>query len=92
MMVAPLMFYLLAFLGRVAAYLLGGRPGGYGARVALFWAWLAAAPLALFYGLLSGLNGAAAPATQGIGGLWLLILLLFWISGLVEASKGETRS
>jgi hypothetical protein len=89
MMVAPLMFYLLAFLGRAGAYVLGGRPGGYGARVALFWSWLAAAPLLLFYGLLAGLNEAAAPATRVIGGLWLLVLLTFWISGLVEASKGK---
>lgn len=106
MMVAPLLFYLLAFLGRGAAYVVawlaaylfswqsndrrfGAGPDGYGARVALFWAWLAATPLALFYGLLVGLNGASAPATQMVGGLWLLVLLSFWISGLVEASKGK---
>ena len=89
MMVAPLMFYLMAFLGRAGAYVVGGRPGGYGSRVALFWSWLAASPLGLFYGLLVGLNGATAPATQMIGGLWLLVLLTFWISGLVEASKGK---
>lgn len=87
MMLAPLLFYGLALAGRGIAYLLGGRPSGYGARVALFWAWLAATPVALFYGLLVGLNGSDAPATQLIGGVWFLVLLVFWGLGLAEASK-----
>jgi len=41
MMLAPLLFYALAFVGRGIAYLLRGRPSGYGSRVALFWLGLA---------------------------------------------------
>lgn len=92
MMLAPLLFYALAFVGRGIAYLLRGRPSGYGSRVALFWAWLAVTPVALFYGLLVGLNGPDAPATQAIGGIWLLVWLLFWVFGLIEASKGADHA
>lgn len=90
MMLAPLIFYVLAVLGQGVARVLGGAPGSYGARVALFWAWLAASPLALFYGLLVGFNGAEAPATALVGALWLVALLVFWGFGLVEASKRGT--
>lgn len=89
MTMAPLIFYVLAALAQGIARLLGGRPTGYGARVALFWAWLASTPVALFYGLLVGLNGEDVPGTQLVGGLWLFVWLWFWIMGLIEASRRE---
>ena len=89
MMIAPLMFYGLAAVGRGVARLAGGRPSGYGARLALFWSWLAATPLILFYGLLAGMNGAAAAGTQAIGLLWVVVFAVFWVQGLREASKNH---
>lgn len=86
-MVAPLLFYGLAGLGQVIARVLGRNPGGFGGRLALFWAWLAASPLALLYGLLAGFNGAGEIGTQVVGALWLAVLLWFWIMGLIEAGK-----
>ena len=89
MMIAPLMFYGLAAVGRGVARLAGGRPSGYGARLALFWSWLAATPLILFYGLLVGMNGAAAAGTQAIGLLWVVVFAVFWVQGLREASENH---
>ena len=89
MMIAPLMFYGLAAVGRGVARLAGGRPSGYGARLALFWSWLAATPLILFYGLLAGMNGAAAAGTQAIGLLWVVVFAVFWVQGLREASENH---
>ena len=89
MMIAPLMFYGLAAVGRGIAHVAGGRPSGYGARLALFWAWLAATPLILFYGLLVGMNGAAAAGTQAIGLVWVAVFAVFWVQGLREASENH---
>ncbi|WP_377505174.1 hypothetical protein [Octadecabacter sp. R77987] len=86
MMIAPLLFYGLAALGQGIARLLGGRPTGFGARLALFWAWLAATPVILLYGLLVGLNGAAEKGTQLVGLIWVVVFVLFWVQGLREAS------
>jgi len=86
-MVAPLLFYGIAFILFLITKML--RPGitAFGARLAVFWGWLAAAPLALFYGLLAGFNGVEHPGTAAIGALWSVVLLWFWISGLIETSK-----
>ena len=89
MMIAPLMFYGLAALGQGIARLFGGRPTGYGARLALFWAWLAATPVILLYGLLVGLNGAAEMGTQAVGLLWVVAFVVFWVQGLREAGRSH---
>ncbi len=89
MMIAPLMFYGLAAVGRGVARLAGGRTSGFGARLALFWSWLAATPLILFYGLLVGMNGAAAAGTQAIGLLWVVVFAVFWVQSLREASENH---
>ena len=87
LMVLPLMFYLFAGIAWGITRLV--RPGAtaYGARLAVFWGWLASMPLALFFGLLVGLNGADEAGTQLIGIVWIGVLLWFWISGLAETSK-----
>ena len=87
LMIAPLLFYLLAAILFLITKII--RPGAtsYGARLAVFWGWLAATPVALFYGLLVGFNGLDHPGTILIGALWLGVLLWFWISGLAETSK-----
>jgi small-conductance mechanosensitive channel len=82
--IAPLMFYLLAFISQLIARLIGGRVTGYGARIALFWAFLAAAPVLLLHGLVAGFIGPGAGMTI-IGAIWCGVFLWFWLSGLREA-------
>lgn len=87
MMIAPLMFYLLAAVFYLITKGIRPKITGYGARVATFWGWLASTPVALFYGLLVGFNGLQHPGTTVVGVVWLSVLFWFWISGLAETSK-----
>lgn len=89
MMIAPLMFYAVAFVFFLITKVARSGATAYGARLAIFWGWLAAAPLALFYGLLVGFNGLEHPGTSVIGALWLVVLVWFWLMGLLEMSKEE---
>ena len=88
LMAVPLMFYVIAFIAFVVTKALRRGATAYGARLAIFWGWLAATPVALFYGLLAGFNGTEPIGTQVIGALWLAVLLWFWIAGLIETSRG----
>ncbi|WP_044043986.1 hypothetical protein [Octadecabacter antarcticus] len=85
--IAPLLFYAIAFILYGVTRLLRPAATVYGARLAVFWGWLAATPLALFYGLLVGFNGLDHPGTALVGALWLAALIWFWINGLIETSK-----
>ena len=87
MMIAPLMFYGLAFVAFLVVRVVRPAASVYGARLAMFWGWLAAAPISLFYGLLVGFNGLEHPGTSLVGGIWLAVLGWFWVSGLIETSK-----
>jgi hypothetical protein len=84
MMIMPLGLYLLAGLSVVVMRLFNRRVGGHDARLALFWAVLAAAPAALLMGLANGLTGPGA-GTTAAGVIWLGALALFWVQGLREA-------
>jgi hypothetical protein len=84
--VAPLLLYGLAALSHLVARLVGGQGSFYGARLALFWAFLAAAPLLLLQGLVEGLVGPG-PGLQIVGVLWLVAFGWFWIASLREAEK-----
>lgn len=91
LMVMPLLFYGLAFAGRVVARAVGLRLADWQARTALFWAWLAASPAALLYGLLAGLNGTGEAGTQAVGAIWLLAFGVIWVQGVREsAARGAT--
>ncbi|MBE0453899.1 YIP1 family protein [Roseovarius autotrophicus] len=81
--IAPLMFYLLAFLSQLVARVIGGRVTGFGARLALFWAFLATSPLLLLHGLVAGFIGPGVGLTI-VGAIWCGVFLWFWISGLCE--------
>ncbi|WP_372893595.1 YIP1 family protein [Rhodosalinus sp.] len=85
--VAPLLFYGLAALSHLVARALGGQGGFFGARLALFWSFLAAAPLLLLHGLVEGFVGPG-PGLQIVGVLWLVAFGWFWIASLREAEKG----
>ncbi|SLN17165.1 hypothetical protein [Pseudooctadecabacter jejudonensis] len=88
MMIAPLLFYAIALVFYIVTRIVRPHATAYGARLAIFWGWLAASPLALFYGLLVGFNGLDHPGTTLVGALWFVALIWFWVSGLIETSKG----
>ncbi len=81
LIVWPLVFYAVAWLSFLLLRLVRVKLTSFGARLALFWAFLAATPLGLLYGLQSGLNGPG-PATDVVGVLWIGLFALFWVQGL----------
>ncbi|MBR9892803.1 YIP1 family protein [bacterium] len=86
LVLAPLLFYLVAFLSHLVAKLFGSKGSAYGARLALFWALLAATPLVLLNGLVAGLMGPGLQLTL-VGLVWFAVFLWFWLSGLAAAQK-----
>lgn len=80
-------FYLLAALSHLVLRAFGGQGGWYGARLALFWALLAVAPLVLLQGLVSALIGPGAALTA-TGVMVFAIFLWFWGAGLKAAEFG----
>lgn len=89
MMLAPLVLYGLAAAGRLGARVFRLRTTGYGARFALFWALLCAAPAVLLYGLTLGLVGPG-PAAQVVGAVWIAAFVIFWTIGLrVAGQRGQ---
>lgn len=83
-MVLPLMLYGLAALSHMVARVLGGQGSWFSARLALFWALLAASPLALLYGLVRGFIGPGQEASL-TGLVWLVAFLAMWLLSLREA-------
>ncbi|WP_095589599.1 YIP1 family protein [Actibacterium ureilyticum] len=89
---APLFFYALAAVSHLIARALGGRGSWFGARLALFWALLAASPVWLFQGLVAGFIGPGV-VLSAVSGLLAVLLLYIWLSGLREAEGfGRTAS
>ncbi|SFP60809.1 YIP1 family protein [Tranquillimonas alkanivorans] len=86
--IAPLLFYGMAGLSHAVARLFGGRGSYYGARMALFWALLAASPLWLLNGLVAGLVGPG-PALSAVGLVALAAFLGIWLVGLRAVEKGQ---
>jgi len=86
--IAPLALYLLAGLTHLLGRAMGGQGDGYGARLALFWALLAASPLVLLHGLVAGFIGAG-PGLQVVGAVWLLAFLWFWMAGLRQVQRRD---
>ena len=84
--IAPLFFYTLALLVHWGLVAFRRPSTGYMSRVALFWALLAAAPMWLLSGLLTGFIGET-PATSMVAVLALGSFLVFWGSGIVEIAK-----
>lgn len=82
----PLVLYGLAALSHLAARVLGGRGSYFGARLALFWAVLAAAPLWLAAAAVETV--APGPAGRLAGALALAALAWIWLGGLYEAERG----
>ena len=85
--IVPLIMYVVAFVTRIIARALGGRGTGYSARLALFWSMLAAAPIGLVIGLISGFGGPGFGATiSGFAGCSAFCLI--WCFSMIEAEVG----
>lgn len=87
--IAPLLLYLLAQGSHLMARIFGGCGTAGRARVALFWALLAASPLILLHGLVAGFIGPGAQQTL-VGLAWCAVFLWFWGSGLWLAERSGT--
>ena len=86
--ILPLVFYTVALLSHGLIRLFGGRSTGFGARLALFWALLAASPVMLLWGLVAGFIGEGLELNL-TGVLWFATFLWFWMAGLRQAGWGE---
>ena len=86
LMVLPLAFYGLAALVHGASRAAGGRGQGWSARLALFWSWLAAAPLALVSGVSWAVTGPSM-ATNVLAVLWLAAFAALAWRAQREASR-----
>lgn len=83
-----ILFYALAFISGKVLWLIGHKIADADARLALFWAFLAAVPWLLFIALLR--VAEAGEQAENIGGvLWIGFWVLFWVIGLIEARKAE---
>ena len=86
LVIAPLLFYAVAFGVYGVSRLMGGRGTPFGARLAMFWSWLAATPAALLSGLTAALAGRSAADLTGI--LWIAVFAAFWWLSQREAARG----
>lgn len=86
--IAPLLFYVLAWIVHLMLRIVTGQKASYGTRLTLFWALLAAAPLFLLQGLVAGLIGSE-PQLSIVGALAWLAVLWFWFSGLRVLGRKE---
>lgn len=84
----PLILYGIAAASQMVMRALGRPPGWAGARVALFWALLAASPAILAQGLAAGL--APGPAATAAG--WAVLAAFLWIWGAGLAAAGAIAS
>lgn len=86
--VAPVLLYLLAWVVHLASLPLRRPVSGFGSRMALFWALVAASPLWLLNGLVAGMIGPG-PALTLVGAVGIGVFLWFWAAGLRAARAVE---
>ena len=84
--IAPLLFYALAGVLTLLLFIGGLRDIGLPLRLSLFWSFLAAAPLMLIYGLVSGFLGQSV-LTNLIGLLWLGVFSWFLVCAFRALSR-----
>lgn len=78
--------YGLAALSHLVARACGGQGSWYGARLALFWGLVAAAPFVLLAGIVAGLIGPG-PQLTATGAVTFAAFLFQWIMALTEAER-----
>ncbi|MBB06205.1 YIP1 family protein [Pseudooceanicola sp.] len=86
--ILPLLFYGLAALSHLIGRVLGGQGDHHSARMALFWALLAASPAFLLHGLTQGFVGPG-PQAAVTGALALAVFAWFWLAGLIAVERGR---
>lgn len=86
--IAPLAFYVLAYVAHLVARVMGGQGTPYAARLALFWAFLASSPLILLNGLVAGFIGPGLQLTL-VGAVWVAVFAWFWVAGMWRVAKGQ---
>lgn len=91
LLLAPLFFYVLAWITHLAIKLSGSRANGYETRMSLFWALFAAAPLWLLTGLVAGFIGQSAALTI-TGTAAVIAFFAFWVMGLAEVARRPNES
>lgn len=84
--IAPLALYFIGAVTHIVAHLMGGRGTWYSARLALFWALLAASPLWLLNGLVAGFVGPG-PELKLTGFVGLAAFVTIWLLCLFEAER-----
>jgi hypothetical protein len=87
LMFLPLVFYFLAWVTHLVSAATGGRGTSATARLAMFWSWLAAAPLVLLTGVAFAFTGASV-LTNLLGILWIAVFAAFWWLCQREAARG----
>ena len=87
--IAPLGFYLVASLSHFLLGVLGRPCAGHDARLALFWALLAASPLALLRGLIAGFVGPGAGLIL-VDIIWVAVFCWFWVSNVIAIKDAAT--
>jgi len=85
--IAPLIFYVIAWVVHLGARLLGGGGSGFSARMSLFWAILAASPLWLINGVVAGYLGPDAAVTTLVGLVGLLVFIYIWVVAMIETER-----
>lgn len=85
--IAPLMFYVLAYVAYLVTRAIGGRGSAYSVRLAIFWAFLASSPLILLNGLVAGFIGPGIQL-QVVGAAWVVVFAWFAVTGLRRAGWG----
>lgn len=86
LIIVPLVFFGLAILVHAVSRAFGGQGTPFGARLALFWSWLAASPLALVTGALAGFTGPSV-ITNLAGIFWIAVFGAFWWQAQREAAE-----
>ena len=84
--ILPLLAYGFAGLLRLVSRVFGAKADYYTARLAFFWALLAASPTVILSGLIKGFMGLGV-ANSVVGALWFFIFLWILINCLVEAER-----
>jgi hypothetical protein len=87
LMLLPLVFYFVAGVTHLLSRAMGGQGTPFGARLAMFWSWLAAAPLGLLTGALTGFTGGSLLSNLA-GVLWIAVFAAFWWQAQREAARG----
>ncbi|MCY4336878.1 MAG: YIP1 family protein [Litoreibacter sp.] len=87
-LLAPLMFVLLAGLAQLVARAAGGQGRWLDGRLAMFWSLLCVSPVVLLQGLVGGFIGAG-PGLTFVSLLVFVVFLYLWLNCLIALNAKE---